>query len=197
MAPDRAAPDIVARSRFAGSLALLAACVGVAIALNWFFAPAPPSGDPFRILRGNAPPGSHPARVTRDPLRSLYADPGGWFFLSSSNRSSLFVLATGVQILTDSGWRTVPSKLDHRGQIWRLAPGELQEFCVERPQFGATWRPYIRYGREMTGARLLYWRLRSAWTSRSISSWTGTAWGGGCYSGDHELVGETIEDWPE
>ncbi len=106
------------------------------------------------------------------------------------------MLATGVQVLTDSGWTTIAPELDHRGQIWQLKPGTMREFCVGRPRFGAAWRPYVRYAGEMKGARKLYWQPRGAWAARSFSNWTGKAWGNGLYGGDERmLVGEAIEDW--
>src|SRR5262245_60580697 len=72
-----------------------------------------------------------------DPMRRVE------FHVACSRNTSIFVLATGVQVRTSSGWRTFSE--EYRGEIWRLKLGLAREVCVERPP-GGTWRAYIRYG---------------------------------------------------
>jgi hypothetical protein len=126
--------------------------------------------------------------VVLDDLRRKY-DPRmrAEFRLSTTEDVSIFVEATGVQVLTQSGWKTVAE--DHRGEIWRLKGGTPQEVCVERPE-SPIWRAYVRYGTEMKGWPLFKSRMREAWILRSFSNWTGKAWGGGRWSGSHEIFGE-------
>jgi hypothetical protein len=176
--------------------ALLALCVGLPMAVSRLGDdPAPP--EQFRISRADAARPAGSVAPVPDGLRQMYPDPRGWFHLESRRGASIAVLATGVQILTDSGWETQPTSLDHRGEIWRLRSGIPREFCVEHPhwgRWGGTWRAYVRYAGEMKGPRLWYWQLRGAWADRSFTNWTGKAWGGGRFAGDHQLVSETIDD---
>src|SRR5262245_48812129 len=52
------------------------------------------------------------------------------FLVSSSMPVAIFVLATGVQLRTDSGWRLYSE--EPRNDIWRLKPGELLTICLWR-----------------------------------------------------------------
>ena len=82
---------------------------------------------------------------------------------------------------------------ESRGEIWRLKSGVTREVCVERPE-AAMWRAYLRYGTEMKGAPLIKAQLREAWLKRSLSNWTGKAWGGGRWSGAHELFSDEFTE---
>jgi hypothetical protein len=112
------------------------------------------------------------------------------FHLSSSKPATIFVRATGVQIRTDSGWRSYSE--EPRNEIWRLKPGTVQNMCVEIPEkeSDGIWRAYIRYGTEMHGPPLLKAQVREAWMIRSFTNWTGKAWGGGRFSGQNVLLSE-------
>ena len=112
------------------------------------------------------------------------------FHVSSSKPAAVFVLATGVQIRTESGWR--PYSEEPRNEIWRLEPGTAHDMFVEIPekQTGEIWRAYIRYGTEMHGPPLLRAQAREAWKIRSFTNWTGKAWGGGRFNGQYELFSE-------
>lgn len=112
------------------------------------------------------------------------------FHVSSSKPAAIFVLATGVQILTDSGWQ--PFSEEPRNEIWRLKPGTAQDMFVEIPekQTEERWRAFIRYGTEMHGPPLLRAQVREAWKIRSITNWTGKAWGGGRFSGGNEYFSQ-------
>lgn len=116
------------------------------------------------------------------------------FHVSSSKPAAVFVLATGVQIRTDSGWQ--PYSEEPRNEIWRLKPGTAQDMFVEIPEMQTEeiWRAYIRYGTEMHGPPLLRAQVREAWSIRSFRNWTGKAWGGGRFSGQYELFSE---EFPE
>ena len=48
--------------------------------------------------------------------------------------SVCFALATGVQVRRESGWETISE--EPRNEIWRLKPGVVQQFFVERPHTG-------------------------------------------------------------
>src|SRR5438105_15619651 len=95
--------------------------------------------------------------VVPDDLRQKYSTTKRvTFHVTCSRANSIFVLATGVQILTSSGWRTISE--EYRGEIWRLSSGIVREICVERPE-AATWRAYLRYGTELQGLLLLRRRV--------------------------------------
>jgi len=116
------------------------------------------------------------------------------FHMTSSQPVAIFVLATGVQIRTDSGWQSFSE--EPRNEIWRLKPGIAREFFVERPQSQAeqVWRAYIRYGTEMKGPPLLKAQLREVWLIRSFTNWTGKAWGGGRFRGENEFFSEEFSE---
>jgi len=109
------------------------------------------------------------------------------FHVIASQPIAIFVLSTGVQIRTESGWE--PFSDEPRNEIWRLKPGMAREVFFERPQIEARqiWRVYVRYGTEMRGPELWKWQLREAWQIRSFTNWTGRAWGGGRFGGNHEF----------
>ena len=124
--------------------------------------------------------------------------PRGWFGLQTTTfhmtytqAIAIFVISTGVQIHTDSGWK--PFSEQPRNEIWRLKPGRPQEFFVDSPQ-REKWRAYVRFGREMSGPQLWYWQARGAWQDRSFTNWTGRAWGGGRFSGENELFSEEFSE---
>ena len=102
----------------------------------------------------------------------------------------MFVWASGVEILTSSGWKSVNE--EYRGNIYRLKPGRPQQLCVERPESNE-WRAYIRYSAELWGLERLKRQVRAAWRSQSFSNWTGQAWGGGFFGGSNYLTSEIIE----
>jgi hypothetical protein len=112
------------------------------------------------------------------------------FHVSSRQPVAVFVLATGVQVQSDSGWH--PYSEEPRNEIWRLKPDTAQDMFVEIPekQTEHIWRAYIRYGTEMRGAALVKAQVREAWKIRSFSNWTGRAWGGGRFRGLYELFSE-------
>ena len=117
--------------------------------------------------------------VVADFFKSKYSpELRAEFHVTSSQPIAVFVLATGVQVLTDVGWEAFSE--EPRNEIWRLKPGIAREMFVERPQKETEliWRAYIRYGSEMKGAPLLKAQLREAWKIRSFSNWTGKPWGG-------------------
>jgi hypothetical protein len=127
-----------------------------------------------------------------DGLRRKYAPARrGEFLLVSAEDTSIFVLATGIQMLTSSGWQTESE--DTRSEIWRLKAGRPVEVCVERPDSG-TWRAFVRYGFEMHGTPLLKAQVREAWILRSVSNWTGQAWGGDRFHGSVELFSAELEE---
>lgn len=130
--------------------------------------------------------------VVPDDLRQKY-DPRSRveFRVSSTQDVSIFVLATGVQVQTQSGWKTEAE--EYRGEIWRLKAGTQKEVCVERPETGI-WRTYVRYGTEMKGMPLLKAQMREAWILRSFSNWTGKPWGGGRWSGSYEIFSEGVTE---
>lgn len=107
--------------------------------------------------------------------------------MTSSEPIAIFVLATGVQILTDTGWQKFSE--EPRNEIWRLKPGTAQEMFVERPEKEReqAWRAYVRYGAEIQGWPLLKAQLQEAWKIRSFNNWTGKAWGGGRFRGSNEF----------
>jgi hypothetical protein len=130
--------------------------------------------------------------VVLDDIRQKYPPTHrAEFHVQTSQNTSVFVLATGVQTYTPTGWHTVSE--EYRGEIWRLNPGVAREVCVDRPEADA-WRAYVRYGTEMKGISLLSAQLKEAWKIRSFSNWTGKAWGGGRWSGTYELVSDEIKE---
>ena len=155
-------------------------------------APQPLRIDRARVSDAGLGVGAPRPNVVPDDLRQKYSPARRVeFHVACSNDTSIFLLATGVQVLTPSGWQMLSE--EYRGEIWRLKSGGAREVCVERPE-AATWRAYIRYGTEMKGVRLIKAQLREAWLKRSLSNWTGKAWGGGRWSGTYELFsGETTE----
>jgi hypothetical protein len=181
-------------------MSIAAIGLGIGAGLWWLASDEPQRNDSLHINRaGKTATHDFPRgiiaqldNVVPDDLRRKY-DPlsRGEFHLASSQDTSIFVLATGVQIRTPSGWKMATE--EYRGEIWRLKPGIPREVCIERPHT-ETWRAYIRYGTEMKGSPLLKAKLREAWTIRSFSNWTGKAWGGGRYSGSYELVSEEIKE---
>ena len=188
------------RRRWIVSLAVLAAILGV-VACGWWLGsrPARPRAA-FEFHRvsttnlhnpvlGNVTPDRSPVP---DDLRGKYASvQRGEFHLVSSEDTAILVLATGVQVLTSSGWKTQTE--DYRGEIWRLKAGQPKEVCVERPG-NTTWRAFLRYGFEMHGVPVLKAQVREAWVLKSFSNWTGQAWGGGRFHGNEELFSEEIEE---
>ena len=170
--------------------------LGFGAGLFWLFSSYSQTQVPLHISRAGDVNGyeslpviaAEPNRVVPDDLRQKYAPPGrAEFHVTCSQDTSIFVLATGVQIEGTSGWKIWAE--DYRGEIWRLKTGIPREVCVERPA-SETWRAYIRYGTEMKGPSLLRAQLREAWSLRSFSNWTGKAWGGGRWSGVYELFSE-------
>lgn len=115
------------------------------------------------------------------------------FRVTSPRDASIFVLATGVKVLRPTGWKVLAE--EQRGEIWRLKSGVPREVCVEQPP-DETWKAYVRYGTEIEGLPLLRSQLREAWTIRSLSNWTGKAWGGGRFRGEHELASEETDSPP-
>jgi len=175
------------------------ALVGLAIGVPFLLLPGdrPQAPPPLRIdrarmydggLRGGAPR----PNVVPDDLRQKYSPTRRVeFHVASSKDTSIFLLATGVQILTPSGWQMLSE--EYRGEIWRLKSGVAREVCVERPE-AATWRAFLRYGAEMKGVPLIKAQSREAWLNRSLSNWTGKAWGGGRWSGANELFSDEITE---
>jgi hypothetical protein len=176
-----------------GSVALM----GLAIGVPWRLLSRDRSqaGPPLRIDRARISDGSRGVGAPRptvvpDDLRQKYSPTRRVeLHVACSKGTSIFLLATGVQVPTPSGWQMVSE--EYRGEIWRLKPGVAREVCVERPEAGR-WRAYIRYGTEMKGLPLITAQLREAWLSRSLSNWTGKAWGGGRWSGTYELFSDEI-----
>jgi hypothetical protein len=154
--------------------------------------PAPPMlrMDLAGSLSGGTSVGAQSTNVVLDDLRQKY-DPKRRvvFHVTASQTTSVFVLATGVQVSGPAGWERVYE--EYRGEIWRLKPDVEREVCVERPE-GEIWRAYVRYGVEMKGVSLLRAQLKEAWKIRSVTNWTGRAWGGGRWSGRYELFSEEV-----
>src|SRR5262249_16135166 len=148
--------------------------------------------DPARTLDRGLGVDAGRSNIVYDDLRQKY-DPTHrvQFHVTCTQDTSIFVLETGVLVHTPSGWQTFFK--DYRGEIWGLKAGMAREVCVERPQ-AEMWRAYIRYGMEMRGTSLLKAQLREAWLTRSFSNWTGKGWGGGRWSGTHELSSDPITE---
>lgn len=113
------------------------------------------------------------------------------FHLCCTQNTAIFILATGCQRRTATGWETANE--EPRNQICRMKAGIPQDVCVELPPEDE-WRAFVRYGTEMHGPDLFRARLRDAWISRSFSNWSGKAWGGGRWSGSHEITSEELRD---
>lgn len=131
--------------------------------------------------------------VVADFYRLKYS-PSAEFRVTSSQPIAIFVLATGVQIRTDSGWQVFSE--EPRNDIWRLNAGIAREMFVERPpkETQQVWRAYVRYSSEMEGTPLLKAQLQEAWKIRSFTNWTGQAWGGGRFAGRNELFSEEFSE---
>ncbi len=178
-----------------GSVALVGLAIGVSFVLLSRDGSQVP--QPFRIDRarmhdaglGGAAPRPN---VVPDDLRQKYSPTRRVeFHVACSHDTSIFLLASGVQILTPTGWQMLSE--EYRGEIWRLKSGVAREVCVERPE-AAMWRAYLRYGTEMKGVPLIKAQMREAWLNRSLSNWTGKAWGGGRWSGANELFSDEFTE---
>ena len=150
------------------------------------------SREMLRMRRGNMRDsfevGTLSTNVILDELRQKYPPSRRIDFrVTCVEDASIFVLATGVQVYTPSGWRVFSE--ENRGEIWRLKPGVQCEVCVEGPQ-QERWRAFVRYGREMNGPSLLTAQIKEAWKIRSFSNWSGKAWGGGRFIGAFELFSD-------
>lgn len=174
--------------------------LGTCLSLVWLLNGAPPRA-PLLVLSREGQMSAHtPERqvplnrgsVVLDDLRRKY-DPRirAEFRVSTAQDVSIFVVSTGVQVHTQSGWKTEAE--EYRGEIWRLKAGTQKEVCIERPH-SQTWRAYVRYGSEMKGLPLLRAQMREAWILRSLSNWTGKAWGGGRWSGSCEIFSEEVTE---
>src|SRR5215472_3484698 len=159
-----------------GSIAVLG--LATLAALIWLASNHPQRPQVLRMERSRTnddrPGAAAPrTRIIPDDLRQKYASTRrAEFDIASSQDTSIFVLATGVQVHTPSGWQMLSE--DYRGEIWRLKSGVAREVCVEQPE-GQTWRAYIRFGTEMKGTSLLKAQIKEAWNIRSFSNWTGRA----------------------
>lgn len=190
----------LSRRRLIRSTAVGLLTLGAGLSLVWVPHGEPPR-TPLLVLSREDQISAHtPERqlppnrssVVPDDLRQKY-DPRSRveFRVSSTQDVSIFVWATGVQVQTQSRWKTEAQ--EYRGEIWRLKAGTQKEVCVERPQ-SETWRTYVRYGTETKGLPLLKAQMREAWLLRSFSNWTGKAWGGGRWSGSYELFSEEVTE---
>ena len=174
---------------------------GAGLGVAWLLGGKPAPQQALALNRegpADAPPGSRPGptterrKVVPDELRDKYdARKRVVFHVTSTQDTSIFVLATGVQARTPVGWKTEAE--EYRGEIWRLKAGVPREVCVEAPPSYA-WRAYVRYGAGMKGLALLRAQLREAWSLRSLTNWTGKAWGGGRWSGSYELRSEEVQE---
>ena len=178
--------------------------VGLAIILStwvlgsWFWLAKAPasSGAPLTISRQAqgqaAPAGSLSAtNLLPDFFQQKYPpEERAQFHVSSQKPAAVFVLATGVQVRTEAGWQ--PYSEEPRNEIWRLRPGTAKDLYVQVPEKAKeeTCRVYIRYAGQMHGARLFQTQAREAWQIRSLTNWTGQAWGGGRFSGRYECFSE-------
>jgi hypothetical protein len=183
-------------------LTTLAAIIwGAGLGVAWLLGGKPPPQQALALIRegpADAPLGLRPgsaterSKVVPDDLRDKY-DPRRRvaFQVTSTQDTSIFVWATGVQARTPSGWKSEAE--EYRGEIWRLKAGVPREVCVESPPSYA-WRAYVRYGTGMKGPALLRAQLREAWIIRSFTNWTGKAWGGGRWSGSYELWSEEVRE---
>src|SRR5262245_41068714 len=111
--------------------------LGISLGLIWLARPEPQLQPTLVLTRqpqAAAPNSSHavavePMDIITDDLRAKF-DPQRTvaFHVTSTHDTSIFVVATGTQILTDSGWQTETE--EHRGEIWRLKAGVAREVCV-------------------------------------------------------------------
>ena len=174
--------------------------LGMGLGLVWLMSRESPR-TPILVLNREGQAEAHAPRqpvtadsskVVLDDLRRKY-DPRKRveFRVSSTQDSSIFVWATGVQFRTALGWKSEAE--EYRGEIWRLKAGIPREVCVERSP-SETWRAFVRYGTEMKGPSLLRAQLREAWILRSFSNWTGKPWGGGRWSGSYEIFSEEVTE---
>jgi hypothetical protein len=127
------------------------------------------------------------SKIIPDDIRMMWAPENRVeFHISNPTNIAILVWTTGAQILTPTGWKTANEH--QRNEIIRLKPGAARELCVERPHsYTGPWRAVITYSTEMKGAPLLTANLMEAWNRRSFTNWNGKAWGGGKFSGSHEL----------
>jgi hypothetical protein len=178
-----------------GSVAGISLLLGISLVPLSDNPPAPL--PPLRIERAGAASASSAApalgtNLVADDLRQKYSPTHRVeFHVTCDQNTSIFLLATGVQVHTPSGWQVAAE--EYRGEIWRLRPGIVREVCVERPD-GGNWRAYLRYGTEMKGSPVLRAQIADAWLNRSFSNWKGKAWGGGRWSGSYELLSPPITD---
>lgn len=111
------------------------------------------------------------------------------FQVSASDKTSIFVLTTGIQVKKERGWET--QNEIWCGEIWRLETGKTQTLGLKPPQSGE-WRAFLKYGSEVNGPQKLAWQMREALKLHSFSNWTGKAWGGGRYRGTFQLFSQEI-----
>ena len=178
-----------------GALALTASAISVVflwLSAGQSKAPEVLRFAPVRASDGRLGVDAARSNIVYDDLRQKYDSAHrAQFHVTCTKDTSIFVLETGVQVHTPSGWQTFFD--DYRGEIWRLKSGMAREVCVERPQ-AEMWRAYIRYGTEMRGTSLFKAQLREAWLTRSLSNWNGKAWGGGRWGGTYELFSDPITE---
>jgi len=174
--------------------------IAVATAFLWSSGDGSRTAKALRIDRqkiGNAASGvaTPSSNVVSDFFRLKYSPAQrAAFHVTSSQPIAIFVLATGVQIRTATGWEAFSE--EPRNEIWRMKPGIAREMVVERPQKGTEqiWRAYVGYATEMQGPPLWKAQLREAWKIRSFANWTGKAWGGGRFSGRNEFLSEEFAE---
>ena len=76
----------------------------------------------------------------------------------------------------------------------KYSPTRRVEFHVACSHDTSVFLLYLRYGTEMKGVPLIKAQLREAWLNRSLSNWTGKAWGGGRWSGANELFSDEFTE---
>ena len=124
--------------------------------------------------------------------RSCFVPQAAKFHMTCTQTTAIFVLSTGVQIHTDSGWK--PFSEQRRNESWRLKPGWPQEIFADSPQ-REKWRVFVRFSKEMRGPQLWYWQSRGAWQDRSFTNWTGKAWGEGRFKNkENEFFSEEFSE---
>src|SRR5207244_12180453 len=115
-------------------------------------APQPLRIDRARMHEGGLGGGAPRTNVIPDDLRQKYSPTRRVeFHVACSKDTSIFLLASGVQILTPTGWQMLSE--EYRGEIWRLKSGVAREVCVER-LVAAMWRALLRSGMGVKGVRL-------------------------------------------
>lgn len=189
-------------SRFKVTVIGLVIAMGATAAIAWVLAGADGGSTPTELSMIRQHMGAAvqadsvvPTNLIADFFQSKYPPAQRAEFHVSSRRSiSVFVLATGVEVRTDSGWQ--PFSEEPRNEIWRLKPGSAQDVFVQIPQTETEqiWRAYVCYATEMHGPSLFKAQIREAWKIRSLTNWTGRAWGGGRFSGRYQLLSE---EYPE